>query len=363
MDARQNYSIEELRQRSEAARADLADTVGALREKVSDTASELKTLVSPSHIKQEIKTYIRDERESLVHALERKVKENPLQAAAIGAAIAYPAWGLVRAIPTPLLLIGAGLWLTGSKGRSTMKQINATVTDAVEHGSAKATEYANTLKDSIAQRADAVARTVSEAGDAVARTVSEAGDAVSARAAAITDKARAAVPDLRDAHVLRSGPVAGTELAGNVAHAAARTWEDAKAGAAAAGQRSQSALMEFVDKNPLLVAGIGAAVGAFIAASIPPSDTENRVFGQPSDDLKDKARDAAAQGITKAKDLAADVADDVLTAAARAGLDGQGVQKAVETVTQGLKSVAERGVRTALGEPTLAPQLQPSQEN
>ena len=119
MDTRQDCTVEELRQRSEANRAQLASTVEELREKVSDTASEVKTLVSPSHIKEEIKTYIREESDSLV----RKARENPLQAAAVGAAIAYPAWSLLRAIPAPLLLIGAGLWLTGSHGRKTIKQV------------------------------------------------------------------------------------------------------------------------------------------------------------------------------------------------------------------------------------------------
>ena len=103
MQQSQDYSVEELRRRSDEVRTELANTVGELREKVSDTASEIKTLVSPSHIKEEIKTYIREERESLRQSLERKIRENPLQAAALGAAVAYPAWGLLRAIPAPSL--------------------------------------------------------------------------------------------------------------------------------------------------------------------------------------------------------------------------------------------------------------------
>ena len=352
MNARQDCSVEELRQRSEATRAELAETVGVLREKVSDTASELKTLVSPSHIKQEIKAYVREGRESLMQSLERKARENPLQAAAVGAAFAYPAWGLLRAIPAPLLLIGAGLWLTSSKGRKAIKDMNATVTDAVERGTQKATEYADTLKSDIAERADAVTR-----------TFTDAGDAVSAGAAEATDKAKSAMHDMRDAVVSKSAAaidsVAG--VAGDAADKAARTYADAKEGVATVGQKSQSAVMEFVDKNPLLVAGIGAAVGAFIAASIPPSDAENRLFGERANDIKGKARDAASQGIEKAKDLAADVVGDVAAAAAREGLDGPGVQKAVDAVAQSLKSVAERGVKTALS--GAAPDIQPSQPN
>jgi len=141
---------------------------------------------------------------------------------------------------------------------------------------------------------------------------------------------------------------------------AAYTLSDAKHGVVAARQRSQSAVLDFVDKNPLLVAGIGAAIGAFIAASLPSSNAENQMFGSRADDLKDEVRDAASRGLEQAKGFAADVAGDVAAAAAREGLDGRGMQQAAETVTKGLKSVAQRGVNAALGDTSLAPEIQTS---
>jgi ElaB/YqjD/DUF883 family membrane-anchored ribosome-binding protein len=363
-------SVEELRLRSDTARAELAGTVGELRNKISDTASEIKTMVSPSHIKQEIKTYIREEQESLRQSLERKVRENPLQAAAVGAAIAYPAWGLLRAIPAPLLLIGAGLWLTSSGGRKTLKQINATVADAAEQATARAADAADDIRGRIRQGADAMT-------DAL----ETAGQAVSSRADDLTHKARAAAHEMRDALVAKSSAAADgvTDAATGMTasatqaisqardsvtqatHAVSQAKEQAKQGVAQAAKKSQSAVMDFVDQNPLLVAGIGAAVGAFIAASLPPSDAENKLFGARADDLKDKARDAAAEGLEKAKDAAAGVAGDVAEAAARQGLDAAGMQKAVETVAGSLKSVADRGVRTALGEN--GSEIQPSSQS
>jgi hypothetical protein len=345
-------SVEELRQRSEIVRAELAGTVGELRDKVSDTASEIKTLVSPSHIKQEIKTYIREERESLQQSLQRRIKENPLQAAAVGAAIAYPAWGVLRAIPTPLLLIGAGLWLTTSKGRQSAQQIGAAATDAAQQATARASELAGEIGGNIVERAEAVSR-----------TLSEAGEAVSSRAGEVTQQARMAAHDLRDAVAARStgAASAATDAADAASGRIAQTFAQTRDNVAGAAQKSQSAVMDFVDKNPLLVAGIGAAVGAFIAASLPPSQAENKLFGDRADDLKDKALGAAAQGLDKARTVAADVADDVAAAAARQGLDGAGLQNAAETVTQGMKSVAERGMRTAFGEKSS--EIQPSQQN
>ena len=145
MPSTRESSLEELREESERNREALTATVGELREKVGDTASELKTLVSPAHIKQEIKDYVREERESLVKSVQRKAKENPLQLAAIGAAVAYPAWGLLRAIPTPLLLIGAGLFLTSKRGQQSAKDIKAKVDDVVQQGTERVTDLAGSI--------------------------------------------------------------------------------------------------------------------------------------------------------------------------------------------------------------------------
>jgi ElaB/YqjD/DUF883 family membrane-anchored ribosome-binding protein len=350
MDTRQDCSVDELRRRSEATRAALALTVGELRDKVEGTASDLKTVMSPSNIKQEIKTYIRDERESLLQTLERKAKDNPLQAAAVGAAIAYPAWGLLRAIPAPLLLIGAGLWLTSAKGRQTLNQVQDKAADALEQGTAKASEYADTLKEELTDYTDSLKDELSKRSSTVMRTLSDTGEAIKGKASEVADQARATMHDVRDAVAEKTGMAARgvQDAASESTGAISRSVSDAKDRVTQAAQSSQSAVMDFVEKNPLLVAGIGAAVGAFIAASLPSSRAENALLGKGSDGLKDKARDAAAQGLERAKDLAAGVASDVAGSVAREGLDTSGAGKAVDSITKGLKAVAERGVETAI---------------
>jgi hypothetical protein len=127
------------------------------------------------------------------------------------------------------------------------------------------------------------------------------------------------------------------------------------------GASSRNAVTDFVNNNALLVAGIGAAVGAFIAASIPPSDAENRLFGAGSEKLKDKAREAAAQGIEKAGDIATEAAGSVAAAAAREGLDAAGVQGALNKVADSVRAVTDRGLDTALGT-TTQPNEQPTRE-
>src|SRR4051812_2902277 len=164
-------SVEELREESERSREALAATVGELRDKVGDTAAELKTLVSPAHIKQEINDYVRQRREGLIQSVRRKAKENPLQMAAIGAVLAYPAWGLLRAIPTPLMLIGAGLFLTSNRGQQAAKEAKAKLDDVVHQGTDKVSDLADSIKSDLEDRIAGARYGVEEARDSVAAAV------------------------------------------------------------------------------------------------------------------------------------------------------------------------------------------------
>jgi len=48
-----------------------------------------------------------------------------------------------------------------------------------------------------------------------------------------------------------------------------------------------------MENHPFVVAGLGLLAGAVIASALPVSEAENRVFGDTSDDLKNRARDVA----------------------------------------------------------------------
>jgi ElaB/YqjD/DUF883 family membrane-anchored ribosome-binding protein len=246
-----------------------------------------------------------------------------------------------------LLLIGAGLFFTSSRGRNSANQIKDKVDEALQQGTEKVSDLAASIKSDLEDRIAGARYGGEEARDAVASGV----DAVASRVDAVTGKARAAYRDTADAV---SSTVAGAAdkaaaTAANLSAAATDTVAGAKDRATAIGTSSRNAVADFVNENPLLVAGIGAAVGAFIAASIPASEAENRMFGAGSDTLKDKAREATAQGIEKAGDIAADVVGGAAAAAAREGLDATGVRQALNTVADSMRAVADRGLNTALG--------------
>ncbi len=137
---------------SERSRDALASTVSELRNTVGNTAAEIKTLISPTHIKKEIRNYVREEREGVVQSIQRRAQDNPLQMAAVGAAVAYPVWSLLRAIPTPLLLIGAGLFLTSKPGQQSTKEIRAKVDDIVHQGTEKVSDLAGAMRSDLEDR-------------------------------------------------------------------------------------------------------------------------------------------------------------------------------------------------------------------
>jgi hypothetical protein len=312
-------SVDELRAQAEGTRARLTGTVGELRSQVADTATDLKERLSPGAIKNEVVEYVRESREQLWHKLEKKARDNPLQAVAVGAALAYPAIQLVRAMPAPLLLIGAGLLLSGSTGAKSGAGAGAALQTHARTAMDAAGQQVEGVADS-ARRALHDAQDYAQQGlDTVKEGVSEATAAIKDRITGAADTVSAAVGDTTSRV---TGQAEG--LAQQARDAVSGTWE----------------------RNPLLVAGIGLAIGAFIAAAFPASETEESLFGGTSDALRDKAEDVAAQGVAAAKAA-------VDTAAGTAGAQGlsvEGLTSLGESLTQKVRAVAERGVEAALGE-------------
>lgn len=349
MAADHDSSLAELKNNSERSRADLAVTVSKLRIKATDTAAELKERVSVPHIKKEIAGHLRESKDNLVLSLTEKARRNPLQAVAIGAGLAYPLWGLIRSIPLPLVLVGGGFWLAHKSKQGTVESdLTARAAEQAKVVAAEASDMASHLRTKAAERAERVTRTVSDLADV---TTAKANAAIGAT----TAKVSAVMGDVANYAAEARNAVAGVgqkaiETAAEVSDDARGTISNTAAQGVAAGRRSGNALLDFVQRNPLLVAGSGLVVGAFVAAAIPRTETENRMLGQGTDFVKDKMREAAATGVERATQLASTMAGEVIASAAQQGLSGESLTKAVEHFTDSIKSVAQKGVQTAIGE-------------
>jgi hypothetical protein len=338
MDPTHEPSVEQLRKESERTRAELTLTVAELRAKMSAATTDVQALLSPSHVKQEVKDYVRDTGESLYQSVERKIRENPLQAAAIGAGVAYPLWSIVRSIPAPLMLIGAGFWLaqkrpkTGSETANVVakyrEEVAQELTDAPSIVSDLGQKVANGVQDAAGNASQRVSDAVSAASERVSQSFSATSQSVSQAAA----KASRGVSE---------SAASAQELAGR-----------------AIGQ-ARRGVTEFTHDNPMIVAGIGLAIGAFIAAALPPTRAENRALGPLRDAAKDKALGAAEEGAARVRQMADERINRAAAAAQREGLTPEGIRETVEELSDKARRVADRGLQAALGEspePTPQPQ-------
>src|ERR1700712_1790338 len=148
-------ALQQIKRDTEQTRAGLTTTVEQLKTSVAETASDIRHRINPDAIKAEVSDYIRSRGEQLVNDLTSAARRNPMQAVAVGASIAYPLLKMVRAIPLPVLMVGAGLFLTGSKTGQAATQ--------------KASDMAADLSDEMVRRShdlrDQVQDTVSSVKD------------------------------------------------------------------------------------------------------------------------------------------------------------------------------------------------------
>jgi len=399
--------LQEIKQDTERARAGLTDTVDQLRSSVADTASEIRQRISPENIKAEVSDYVRSRREQFIDNVTTAARRNPLQAVAVGASLAYPMLRLVRAIPVPILMVGAGLFLAGSKtGQDLTQRASDAAADFTDKATRRAHDVRNDFDDALAAARDYGAGKVSDLADAAstargyvsaarnqgADTVSGLANSAAAktesvmegaaaagsrlsstaddfrkRAAAAGEAVRQAASDVRDKTVAAAGTVA--DAAADMATEANETAQDAYtrsiAGAretaetlrrrsAELSSRAGKTVLDTIQQNPMAVAGIGLLIGGLIASALPRSDLENKLVGDTSSELKSRLRDAASRGAAVAKDVATDVYEDVARQADANGLTPGHMGEALSDLGERVRKVADAAVTTAF-EPDQVP--------
>jgi hypothetical protein len=368
-------SLSEIRRETEQTRAALTTTVEELRGTVTDTATDIKNRLRPDAIKTEVSGYIKSRGEQLFQDLTDMARRNPMQAVAIGASVAYPVMRLARAVPLPVLMIGAGLFLTGSK---TGRDLSRKASDLAEDLSDEAQRRAWELGDQVSQAAsdvrdsaadllnrtgeritgltDQLTRTGSETAEA-ARTSMEAGSRTIRDAAGQTADAFAATKDRMSqaagspARMVQQTAASASEFVRDTGARAAQSGQEfldaTRARASRFGEQAVGSVRDTVEQNPLLVAGLGLVIGALIASALPKSEIEENLAGDASSAVKRKAREAAAAGFDAAKGATGEILANVAQQAAAEGLTPDGLARSAQDVGQRVQRVAERAVTTA----------------
>jgi ElaB/YqjD/DUF883 family membrane-anchored ribosome-binding protein len=152
---------------------------------------------------------------------------------------------------------------------------------------------------------------ISETGAAVARSASDAVDDFKQRLSTATDNASGAI---------RAGVSAATsyvqDTAGSAAEFSANAARQMRDGAVNSAQGASDFVSDVIRQNPILVGGIGLAIGALIASALPRTDAELGLLGEASANLQKRANDMASRGFEVAKDLASNCARHELTGGA-----------------------------------------------
>src|SRR4051812_21096751 len=325
-------SVEELRRESEQSRAELAARGARLRVQTADTAEDIRHKVSPENIKTEVTGFIRHKTHGWLDTLKQQAMDNPMQAIAAGAAVAVPALRLARGVPLPLLMVGAGFALNSKTVRDRAAAVVAPTLDKASEFIDEAGERAQSLGDGMRK---AMSHAEHQATDMAGETREYAGE--------LADAANGIAGDLKDrathaetvASNVRSGMDAASEMAKERMERIRSTATSAPANAG-----------KVIQDNAAMIGGLGVAIGAILAASLPSTTAEARVVGKASGRIKRSASAAAQSGFEAARDTVLSAADAAAKSVSAADLGGH-ASRITEGVTERIIEVADDIVTTA----------------
>jgi hypothetical protein len=371
----QDRSLQQIKREAEQTRANLTDTVAQLRTTLTETASDIRERIRPEAIKAEVSGYIKTRGEQLLNDVTDAARKNPMQAVAVGAAVTYPLLRLVRSIPVPVLMVGAGLFLAGSKtGQSATRKAGEIASDLSDEVGRRASDLRSQVGESIsaakthaADQLDRVTAGLSGGADQVNRAADTAGAALASNAQNIQEKAASLgasvsdrASDLTDEglRMASSAAVAAQDIAaGATATARNAAGTGAEAGLDAARrmrdrashltERTGKTILQTIEQNPLAVAGVGLLIGGLIASALPRSEFEDDLVGDASTAVKRRAQTAVSQGVDAAKNAAGEIYDETVRQAEAESLTPEGIGKAAQDLGQRVRRVAASAVTTA----------------
>jgi hypothetical protein len=279
---------ERLEREAEQTRAQLEQTLG-----------ELRARMSPGQLFDQATGYFRNSSgRAYLHNLRDEVVHNPVPITLIGAGIAWLAIsGAMTRRAGHDRRAAAGLDGSGS----------ADIADDLAHGGrgpspmqrAKSTAqgWAHETGEAIAETEERWRERAEDVSERVGTAYDETVGRARQAAEGWTDDVRSAADGTREN--LRQGMEGARELAGELYEKTADGFRRVTRKASDYGQaardavRPDGALLNFCREQPLLVAGLGVAFGAALAAMIPASRVERDAMGDTSRRMQDRIKATA----------------------------------------------------------------------
>jgi ElaB/YqjD/DUF883 family membrane-anchored ribosome-binding protein len=223
------------------------------RSQIASTLDELRDRMTPGQIVDQVIDYMRDSGGGMfVQNFRQQVVANPI----------------------PVTLVGAGIaWLAFASRRRTNGGIDPAGGAMRDRASAVAEGWSDSARETASDWAGQTGTAASRLGD----RANEAG-------ARLKGRADAATSALNDA-------------ASSAYDTAARGSRRLRENVASGGRT----LTDLVKDQPLVVAGLGLALGALLGAVLPGTEAEDRLMGDASDAAKSDAKGFAEQQVEKGK--------------------------------------------------------------
>lgn len=283
-------STHEIERDVERTRSDIEDTVEALREKMS-----------LGQIVDEAGRYLR-------HSGGSEAMSNFAAQA--------------KANPMPLALVGIGLaWLMSGRGQPAMGHYMGSHEGYGAHtGDSRFRDVGSRVGETAGSAKDAVSGTGRKAGEAVSSRMHQASDAASQTYGRVSDTASQTYGRVSETASQTYDRVSGTasETYGRMSERAGR---------------ARHSMSEMVENEPLILAGLGIALGAAIGAMMPATRTEQRYMGDKLDEMKEEAGDMARSEWEKGKSVAKDAATAAQKEVEKGGKPGEMADRAAKSAS------------------------------
>ena len=227
------------------------------RAQIEETLEEIRRRMTPGRMVDQFLDYTRDSAGGqFLGNLRQQVADNPVPVALIGAGLAW------------IMMSNRGARGNGNWAPDASEQIGAPI--PTNEG----------FEDSVKDAANSIGEKGSDLGQRAGNIGSRVGAAASEAASAVGKATSSAYGRTTD----------------SASHAASVMRDNASA--------ASRSVREFANDQPLIVAGIGLAIGAVIGALLPRTEAEDRLMGTTSDDLKGEAQEFAKEQYEKGKAVA-----------------------------------------------------------
>lgn len=319
-------STREIERDVERTRSDIEDTVEALRDKMSI-----------GQIVDEAAHYFRDSG---------------------GTEVLNNFAAQARANPMPLALVGIGLaWLMSGRGQPAMRSYSSYRGSYAGNGGSAyggssygGSSYGGSqsgigarVGETAGAARDALSGTGRKAGEAVASSMHKVGDSASQAYGKVSDTASQAYGKVSDTASQAYGAVSDTasQAYERVSDTASHTYDQVSR---RAGQ-VQRTVADLIEDEPLILAGLGLAVGAAIGAMMPATRTEQELMGDKLDELKEGASEMAREEWNKAKSVARDAASAAMSEVEKGGANAQTAERAAKSASRTAEqSASDKGL-------------------